>query len=41
MKKVAMLGPNLESPGGVNVAIKHLKKFFEKKRNRSSSFPCW
>ena len=39
MKKVAMLGPNLESPGGVNVAIKHLKKFFEKKGIEVHLFP--
>jgi len=28
MKKIAILGPNLESQGGVNVVIEHLKNFF-------------
>ncbi|MEO1958274.1 MAG: glycosyltransferase [Nautiliaceae bacterium] len=39
MKKIAFLGPNLESYGGVNVAINHLKKFFEEKGIEVHLFP--
>jgi len=39
MKKIALLGPNLESPGGVNVFIHHLNKFFINKGFEVHLFP--
>ena len=30
MKKIALLGPNLENPGGINVVVKFLEKGLEK-----------
>jgi len=39
MKKIIILGPNLESPGGVNVVINNLKKGFEEYGYRVTLFP--
>ena len=39
MKKIALLGPNLESPGGVNVVVKFLGKGFEKAGFEVHYFP--
>lgn len=39
MKKIALLGPNLESPGGVNVVVKFLGEGFSKKEYEVHYFP--
>jgi glycosyltransferase involved in cell wall biosynthesis len=39
MKKVAILGPNLDNRGGVNVVIKNLKKGFEEYGYKVTLFP--
>ncbi|WP_457564888.1 glycosyltransferase [Caminibacter sp.] len=39
MKKIAILGPNLENRGGVNVVINHLKNYFEKNKIEVHLFP--
>jgi len=39
MKKIALLGPNLENPGGINVIVKFLGKGFEKAGYEIHYFP--